>query len=90
MLRDPRKVHAILQAVQAYSAGEPVDLHQLRSNYSRDEPFGSMKHEEFQYHLELLAGGGFLRETSALLYQLTWDGHDLLEALDDEFDDDGE
>ncbi|WP_212630691.1 hypothetical protein [Pseudomonas sp. KB-10] len=58
--------------------------------YSKDEPFGAMKHEEFQYHLELLVGGGFLRETSALLYQLTWDGHDLLEALEEEFDEDDE
>lgn len=85
MIRDPRKVHAILEAVQAYSAGDPVDLHNLRASYSSDAPFGAMKHEEFQYHLELLVGGGFLRENGSLQYQLTWDGHDLLEALDEEF-----
>lgn len=86
MIRDPLKAHAILNAVQAYSTGEPVDLFHLKSKYSREETFGAMTPEEFKYHLELLVGGGFLRAESPTQYQLTWDGHDLLEVLDEEFD----
>ena len=82
MTRDKMLARNILQFVEenALKDGLNVDLVKL----------ASVKHtsqgDVFDYHIDLLVEAGYLRLATAAdgaqaFISLTWDGHDLLEAL---------
>lgn len=83
MGRDKRKALVILQIVEVYARLDGVPLSEVRQAIERQEyAFDGVD----LYHIELLVQGGYLiktplseREPATL--QLTWKGHDLLDAL---------
>lgn len=83
MTRDKELALSLLQVVESSADADGIDLAHLRSEHVGRH--GEWTAED-SYHLDLLVRGSFLTKHAssgidAASVQLTWAGHDLIEAL---------
>lgn len=85
MRRDKQIAKHVMDLVQAYADHNGVTDQLLLQRYSDSTPEGFTE-ESFRYHLGLLLQEGYLCKQEAgtghesLRYNMTWKGHDLLDA----------
>lgn len=85
MKRDKQIAKHVMDLVQAYADHNGVTDQMLGQRYMASTPDGFAE-ESFRYHLGLLLEDGYLRKQGggigeeSLRYNMTWKGHDLLDA----------
>ena len=70
MKRDIRLIKRVLEHAEAHADGAALEV----------ELDGIASHE-VQYHVELCADAGFLKEKNGYVRNLTWSGHNALDKL---------
>ena len=82
MRRDLKLVKHLLDMVQAYADHEGIYLTVLAPKWesSSGNPDKSLSYEELIYHVNLCANAGFLSIEGGSQIQMTWAGHEYLDA----------
>ena len=82
MRRDLKLIKHLLDMIQAYADRDGIYLHHLIPKWeaSSGNPDKPLSEDELIYHLNLCGNAGLLAIDGGNLIQMTWAGHDYLDA----------